>query len=125
MANEVGSVSSGTTGNHTVSLVGSFTPARIKFWAGARSGTTESSNLSSFGYVDVGNGISTCQTNFSGSIGHQTKNSNSSCLIHYANVSGTLTKVLDVTFVSSASGQFTINIGTANVNYPIYFEATD
>lgn len=120
---EVGSFSNGTTGNHAISMAGVFTPTRFHFWAGARNATTETNHMYSFGYVDVGNGISTCQSTFGGSIGFQTKNSNSSALIHYANVSGVLTKVLDMTFVSAGAGTFTINLGTANANYPIYFEA--
>lgn len=120
---EVGSFAFGTTGNHTVNMNTAFNPKRFKFWVGPRAATTETSNLDSFGYVDVAQGISVCQTNFSGSIGHQTKNSTSQALLHYANVSGTLTKVIDMTFVSAVSGQFTINLATANASYDIFFEA--
>lgn len=123
LSQEVGSFAKGTTGNNTVNLNGAFTPSRIHLWVGPRSATTETSNLSSFGYIDVGQSISVCQSNFSGSIGHQTISSTSKCLLHYANVAGVITKVLDLTYVSVAAGAFTVNFGTANANYSIFFEA--
>lgn len=121
---EVGSFSVGSTGNKTISMAGSFTPSRIKFWSGARNATTETSLLYSVGHWDVGNGIQTCTSTFGGSIGFQTKFTNSSALIHYANVGGAITKVTDMVGVSVAAGSFVINCPvTFNVNYPIFFEA--
>lgn len=121
---EVGSFSIGGTGNKTITLAGTFTPSRIKFWSGPRNATTETSNYSSVGHWDVGNAIQTTQSNFSGSIGHQTISSNSKALFHYANVGGAITKVTEFTGVSVAAGQFIINCPvTFNVNYPVWFEA--
>lgn len=123
MSVEYGSFTNGTTGNTTISLSGTFTPTFIDFFAGGRNGTTETTALYSFGFVDITNGNSFSQSTLSDTTSAQTKRTTSSCLIHYARVSGTITKVLDVSFVSSASGQFTVNLGTASTSYQISFKA--
>lgn len=122
---ELGSFTNGSTGNHAISLNGLETPTYIDFWVGPRTGTTETANMHSFGAVDITNSNAMFQTNFTDGTSSQTKNGSgsstgSSCLQHYARVAGVLTKVIDMTFVSVASGTFTINLTTANANYAIY-----
>lgn len=122
---ELGSFTEGTTGNATLNLNGVETPTLIEFWVGPRTSTTETTNLSSFGVVDITNGNATWQSNYTDGTGSQTKNgvggsTTSSCLQHYARVSGTLTKIIDLKFVSATSGSFVVNVVTANVNYTIY-----
>lgn len=125
---ELGSFANGSTGDTTVDLNGSETPKLIEFWVGPRTGTTETTNISSFGVVDITNGNATWQSNYTDGTGSQTKagvgsSTASSCLQHYTRVSGTLTKIIDLEFVSATSGAFTLNILTANVNYSIFFRA--
>lgn len=112
------------SGNNTFLLSGTETPSFIDFWIGPRTGTTETYSLSSFGSVDITNGIATWQSNVAGSTS-QTKNgagssSTTPCLTHYALVSGTLTKVVELKFVSAASGQFEVNFTTASSSYVVY-----
>ena len=122
MAKELGSFTPNPTGNTTLTLNGSFTPTWIDFWVGPRTGTTETVNMASFGCVDITNGNATWQSNFSGST-NQTKNgvgssTGTSCLQHYNPAN---TKVIDIKFVSAASGQFVVDVVTANVNYTVYY----
>lgn len=122
---ELGSFTATPSGNNTINLNGTETPTYIDFWIGPRSGTTETANLSSFGSVDITNGVATFQSNFTDGTGSQTKNGSgtstgSSCLQHYARSGGVITKVVDIKFVSAASGQFTVNIVTPNANYAVF-----
>lgn len=122
---ELGSFANGSTGNTTLTLNGTEIPAYVDFWVGPRSGTTETSNLRSFGAVDITNGNATWQSNFTDGTGSQTKNGSggsttSSCLQHWNRVAGTLTKIIDIKFVSAASGSLTLNIVTANASYSIF-----
>lgn len=128
MAVERGSFLATPSGNNTFSLNGAFTPTFIDFWVGPRDATTESVNMASFGNVDITNDNATWQSNFTDGTGSQTKagkgtSTGSSCLQHYNRVSGTITKILDLTFVSAGAGTFTVNLGTANGSYRIYFKA--
>lgn len=125
MVMELGSFSNGSTGNTTVSLNGSETPSFIEFWTGPRSGTTETSNISSFGSVDITNAVAAWQSNLADSTHFQTKggagaSATTPCLTHYAIVSGAVTKVVEIKYVSCAAGSFTVNITTANSSYPIF-----
>lgn len=122
---ELTSFSNGTTGNTAVVFTGSETPQYIEFWTGPRSGTTETSNISSFGSVDITNSIAAWQSNLADSTHFQTKgaagaSATTPCLTHYAIVSGAVTKVVEMKFVSCASGTFTVNLTTANSSYPIF-----
>lgn len=113
------------SGNNTFNLNGLETPAYIDFWIGPRNSTTETVNMHSFGAVDITNGNATWQSNYTDGTGSQTKNgvggsTTSSCLQHYTRVSGTITKVVDIKFVSAASGQFVINVVTASSSYTVY-----
>lgn len=122
---ELTSFTPSPSGNTTINLSGSETPTYMDLWVGSRTGTTETANLGSFGCVDITNGNATWQSNFTDSSGSQTKNgvgssTGSSCLQHYARVSGTITKVVDIKFVSATSGAFTVDIVTANANYTVY-----
>lgn len=127
MTVELGSFTPGSTGNTTLNLNGTETPILIEFWVGPRTNTTETTVIKSTGVVDITNDEATWMSIFSDSTSKQTKadagDSTTSCLQHYARVSGTITKVLDITYVSCASGQFTVDVGTSNSNYRIYFKA--
>lgn len=123
---ELGSFANGTTGNTTLTLSGAETPTYVDFWVGPRTSTTETVNMHSFGAVDITNGNATWQSNFTDGTGSQTKNgvggsTTSSCLQHYNRSAGVITKILDIKFVSAASGSLTLNLVTANVNYSIFF----
>lgn len=125
---ELGSFANGTTGNTTLLLNGTEVPTYIDFWVGPRTGTTETANMYSVGAVDITNGNATWQSNFTDGTSSQTKNgvggsTTSSCLQHYARVAGTLTKVIDIKFVSVAAGQITLNLVTANANYSVFLRA--
>lgn len=122
---ELGSFTPNPSGNQTLSLAGTEIPNYIDFWVGPRTGTTETANMSSFGSVDITNGNATWQSNFTDGTGSQTKNgvggaTTSSCLQHWVRSGGTLTKVIDIKFVSAASGQFTVNIVQNNASYTVY-----
>lgn len=127
MVVELTSTTPNPAGNKTINLSGTETPSYIRCWVGPRTGTTETTNLVSFGAVDITNGNATWQSNYGDSTGFQTKNgvgasTTSSMLQHWARVTGTLTKIIDIEFVSAASGAFTVNVVTNNVNYTVYFE---
>lgn len=122
---ELGSFTPTPTGNKTLNLAGTETPSYIDFWVGPRNATTETVDMVSIGSVDITNGNATWQSNYSDTTGQQTKNgfgssTGSSCLQHYNRVAGTISKIIDLTFVSAASGAFTVNVGTANANYKVY-----
>ena len=58
--------------------------------------------------------------------GERTEQTNSKCILHYAKVGGTPTKVAEATRVDMATaGEFTINIGTWGANYQIFFIARE
>lgn len=122
-APELTSTTPNPVGNTTLVLLGAGVPTGFDIWVGPRTGTTETVNMSSFGYCDIANGNSTWQSNFGGTT-HQTKNgvggsTTTSCLQHY-NPSGT--KVIDIEFVSAAAGTLTLDIVKNNVNYTIYLK---
>lgn len=123
MSQELGSFTPSPAGNKTLLLSGSFTPTYVEFWVGPRSGTTETSNLHSFGTVDITNGNSVAESNFTDGTGSQTKGTSASCIFHYNRVAGAITKVIDITYVSNAAGQLTVNIGTASTLYTVFFKA--
>lgn len=125
MAMELSSFTASPSGNNTLNLATSFTPTFIDFWVGPRNATTEVVNMASFGSVDITNGRAGWQSNFTDGTGSQTKagsgtSTGSSCLQHYNRVSGTITKIIDMTFVSVAAGSYTVNLGTANGSYKIF-----
>ena len=127
-APELGSFSNGTTGNTTISLNGAGTPVFLEFWAGARSSTTESSDIHSVGFVDIGNAVAAWQSNLAADTLNQTKDgagaSTGVCFTHYAVVTGAISKRVEFKFVSVAAGQFTVNLTAADANYPIYYKVT-
>lgn len=124
MAQELGSFTPSPAGNKTLILSGAFTPTYVEFWVGPRSGTTETVNIASKGVVDITNGNSASQSNYTDATGSQTKGTSASCIFHYNRVAGAITKVIDITYVSNAAGQFTVNIGTASTLYTVFFRAS-
>lgn len=108
-----------SAGNHALSLSGNFVTSTVLLWCGPRSGTTETINLSSVGAIDIVNTVSVGQSNFDDATGKQTKSSNTEWT-HYNRVSGTLTKKIAITGVSSSAGTVTLNVGTADTGYTVY-----
>lgn len=121
MSVELGSYSTGSTGNTTVLLNGSFTPSVVWFWIGARSGTNETDIRLAVGSADFANGNDTAMSTFNGT-NKGTRPSTTKCVRHYIDSAGATLK-LEGNQVSSASGQFVINMTTVDSNYPIYFIA--
>jgi hypothetical protein len=122
---ELGSFSNASTGNTTINLNGIETPTYIDFWCGPRSGTTESASLYSIGAVDITNGNATYLSTLADDTHNQTKSgtgtsTGSSCLVHYAVVAGVITKVVEIKFVSAASGSFVVNYLTASSVYDVF-----
>lgn len=130
MVVELGSVAFGATGNETVLLSGTETPSFIDFWVGPESGTVETADMRSTGCVDIANNFATYQCNFSDNTGAITRGGDGTstgfpCIRHYVRQGGSMTRVIDWTFVSAASGQFTINVNSVNpssANYVVYFK---
>lgn len=120
MSMELGWFTASPSGSNTLLLNGSFTPSYIVFEMGPRPGTAETKVMRSHGEVDIANGLNYSISNFGVTSDFSSKDSTANCIAHY-NPSGT--KVVEATFTSSASGQFTINLGTANASYRIYFRA--
>lgn len=126
MVVELGSFTPSPAGNKTININGTQTPTYIRFWVGPRSGTTETYDMVSIGAVDITNGNATWQSNVAGSVS-QTKNgvggsTTSMCLTHYSIVAGAISKRIELKFVSAASGQFVINVVTADAGYTVYCE---
>lgn len=127
MAMELGSFTPNPSGNNIFSISTATTPYWIDFWVGARTGTTETVSMASFGAVDITNNVATYQTNYADPSGiMQTKNvagtsTGASCLQHFAVSGGVISKRIELKYVSCASGQFTINVMTASSSYTVYF----
>lgn len=107
-------------GNKTLLLnSGTFTPSTVLLWAGARSGTTETTNFFSLGAIDIPNGLNTARSNITDGTGSQSIISNT-VWRHRNRVAGTISDVITITGVSAAAGSVTVNIGTATTAYTVY-----
>lgn len=121
---ERGSFTIAGTGNQTVLFNdGTLTADEISFSIAAPSGS------SSVGQTCDGFMTPTQQcarSIFCDGIGERSEQVNNKCMLHYANVSSTITKVIECTRVDMATpGEFTINVGTHGANYQVYFIAKE
>lgn len=72
--------------------------------------------------ISIGNADGTrqnCISAFGDATSHKSTRVNTHCIQHYERVSGTITKVLEASFVSFDADGFTLNITVANVNYSV------
>lgn len=122
MSCEVGSFTvPGSTGNTTIVLDGSFTPALIEFDAGPRTSTNETDVRRSSGWTD-GSRQRAVSIYADGTV-KGTRQSNSYSIMHWVNVSGTLTKKFSASIVSMTSGEFVLNFDVVDNTYQVYFKA--
>lgn len=119
MANfETSSTSFGSTGSATIGVNLGFDPKYIIFRAGKKSGTDNANHLS----VGASDGLNQYAiSNFSDGTSSKTDRVTNRVVKVYERVAGTLTSVLEVQFTSMnvGTGDFTVNVVTANSNYTI------
>lgn len=125
MSFKIGSFSNGTTGN--VSVGGfTFLPTYLRFTVSSRSATNETFVLYSQGFTD--GTLNKSHSIFHDGTGDRTRYYNDRCVSHLLRVTGTLTEIINASFVSfdnNGGGDFgfTLNFTAANANYPITIEA--
>lgn len=113
----------GSTGNTTFNLNNSgLTPAMIEFEVGPRVSTNETDVRRSSGWTD-GARQRTISVYADGSL-RATRQSSSYCIMHYVNVSGTITKKFSASIVSMAAGQFVLNFDVVDTSYQIFVKVT-
>jgi len=57
-------------------------------------------------------------------LGERSEQVTTKCLLHYANVGGSITKVIDASYNDmTTTGEFTINVATHGANYQVFFIA--
>lgn len=119
---ECGSFSTGSTGTTTVVLNnGSFVPTSIELEMGPRAGTNETLITRSSGWHD-GTRHRTISI-FGDTTLRGTRQNNTYTMTHYKNVAGTLTVAWQGTVTAFGTGQFDVNVQTADSNYSVYFKA--
>lgn len=121
----IGSFAKGSPGNASVTGL-SFLPSMVKFYIGARAGTTEVDNRFSIGSMDGNNQVAI--STFRDATGARTKTYTNRCINHFQRDSGNIVEKLVATFVSfdnNGGGDFgfTVNFSAANSSYSILFEA--
>lgn len=120
---EQGSFSLGTVTTTTVNLNGSFTPAFIELEIGPRTGTNETLVTRSSGWHDFNLSRRACISIFDDGVVHTTRESTSSDITHYKNVSSVATKIIDGTLSNPQAGSFDYTSTAADSNYTIRFKA--
>lgn len=118
MAHEVGGFTKGTTGNATVLLNKSFTPALLELDIGPRTSTNETDVRRSTGATD--DTAQYAMSTYTNGTTRITRETTSYCITHYE---GTTLKIR-ASFVSFGADEFTLNFETANSGYTIRFRAS-
>lgn len=118
---ENGTLATGSTGNQTFNMSGSFTPKVLLLKVGQKFNVSDTANHFSDGSFD--GTTSECISGFTDSTGSQSKEYADRCVSHWVRVSGTLTEKIKVIGVSFGAGSFTLNFVTADANYNIHWIA--
>lgn len=120
MATEVTSYTvPASTGNTTFNLNNAgLTPSLIELEAGPRASTNETDVRRSSGWTD-GTRQRAVSIYADGTV-RGTRADNAYCIMHWVNVSGTLTKKFSASIVSMAAGQFVLNFDVVDSSYQIY-----
>lgn len=121
---KIGSFSNGATGNVPVGGCTSL-PTYLRFTVCGRSGTNETVTMYSSGFTD-GN-LNKAFSIYQDSTGSRSRYFNDRCVSHLNRVTGTITEIINASWVSfdnNGGGDFgfTLNFTAANSNYPIIFE---
>lgn len=107
------------TGSGNVAFTGvGFQPNYIRI-------TLSQKGTDSQGHISVGCSDGTNQlvhSTYSDTTGSKTVRSTSKIVSHYERVSGTITEVINASFVSFDADGFTLNIATGNANYQAMVE---
>ena len=124
MANCCDSLTLASTGSSVgITMPVTFTPNKLTFEVGSKSGSTTSSSIC-LGTVDSG-GYMTYLTTARDNSTSTVKNADGTnkCVSIWEWVSGAWTEVMSISFVSFTSTGFNLNIASVNANYKIKYFA--
>lgn len=101
-----GSFSVGANGTVTVNMPNSFTPIFVELEIGPRASTNETHVIRSSGWHDFANDRKACISIFDDGTVRGTRETTSSDITHYKNVSSVLTKIIDGSLSNPDVGSF-------------------